>query len=417
MSLPPRPPPPDDSEYRSLLLRNIRDGHEGAETAYRGFLIKEGEYFYSLEEVIPTEQIENIPLQEIVGKDDDGSKRKDYAGKFKRTKTPDYMAEGGRDGVQEFVTTKKAMVSNALVASVNSKGHSSNTKKKIWDVDIFARPFSEAKKSQVAHLLPDAADHAVEWYDVACWAIGEDPEKTDWATIFRLLHGTKGSDKKRAFGTGLRHFVANKARINGQDQLLDKEDPQLLIIPILSVEDCVDWNGQGYQAIVLVGADSEGKSRAWATAEVGLTDIKNIAVFDADGEDLETALLSLKECVFALTQALVNYESPRVPDNATEEEKRPMKEAVELRRGRLESFRAAVDSLGTGGSIPVPKEGNTGPRQQHRAICKIFFSNDASEENYLHPAPDPILLLARAAVVWSVRQKIRLRASAIAQAY
>ena len=80
LSLPARPSPPDDSELRQVLLSNIRIGRNGAEKAYRDFLIKEGEYFYSLEEVLPAEQIENIPLQRIVSvNNDDGStsKRKD----------------------------------------------------------------------------------------------------------------------------------------------------------------------------------------------------------------------------------------------------------------------------------------------------------------------------------------------------
>ena len=80
LSLPARPSPPDDSELRQVLWSNIQIGRNGAEKAYRDFLIKEGEYFYSLEEVLPAEQIENIPLQRIVSvNNDDGStsKRKD----------------------------------------------------------------------------------------------------------------------------------------------------------------------------------------------------------------------------------------------------------------------------------------------------------------------------------------------------
>ena len=162
------------------------------------------------------------------------------------------------------------MKTDDSVASTDSKGHSSSAKKRIWKVDILARPLEESKDSEVAHLLPDDADHANEWYDVACWAMGINPENVDWATVWRLLHGTKGNDKKRVFGSGLRHCVANKARINGQERVIDKDDPQLLIIPILTRQECLGWNGEDYEAIVLVGSDKEGKGQAWATRTIGL---------------------------------------------------------------------------------------------------------------------------------------------------
>ena len=147
----------------------------------------------------------------------------------------------------------------------------------------FWSAFRGSQYQRGVHLLPDAPDHAAEWYDVACWEIGTDPEDTgsDWETVFRLLHGTNvANEKKRVFGCGLRHFVANKARINGQEKVLDKEDPQLLIIPIITRQECLDWNGEDYEAIVLVGANKDGKGQHAATTTIGLTDKTKIKVFD-----------------------------------------------------------------------------------------------------------------------------------------
>lgn len=429
MSLPPLPPrrTVGDSvnRRRRELLEKINRGDDPihATEDYKNFLIEQGEYFYTLEEVLPPQEIQWHSLENITtDSQDDGKKNKrvEWARAFRRTTVPTYVAPGGHNGVQEFETTRKCMKTSESLASINTKGHSTNAKKRIWDVDIFARPLEENKGSEVAHLLPDAPDHAIEWYDVACWAIGEDPERTNWSTVFRLLHGTKGGDKKRVSGSGVRHFVANKVRVNDQEKVLDKEDPQLMIIPIQTREQCLRWNGEDYEAIVLVGANKDGKSQKWATKTIGLTDNANIAaVFDASTDDLQKALRLLEECTFAMVQSLVNCKQPQVPSNATEDEKKQMDDAMALLRNRRESFLAAIAAVGQKPAVPVPKRGNTGPvpsvEQPYRSICKIRFSNDTSESNYLHPAPDPILLLARATVVWSVRHKIRLRASAVAE--
>ena len=137
-----------------------------------------------------------------------------------------------------------------------------------------------------------------------------------------------------------------------------------------------------------------------------MTDIDNIEVFDASETDLKDALLLLKEFLLALVQSLVNYDIPQIPPTATEETMKRMYDAKELRTDRRKLFITAAEKE----LLPVPKVGNTGPTEKHRAICKIRFSNDDST---LHPTPDPMLLAAQAAVVWSVRQKIQLRASAV----
>lgn len=424
-SLPPLPPKDNVAaglKRREHKLQNaIKNGEDGAEEDYKSFLIEHGRYFYSLEEILPPDQIGFYTLSSIV-KEHNGKKRNDYARYFKRSKVPTYLAQGGRLGVQEFVTTKKKMVTDDMIASLESKGHSSNAKKKIWNVDIFARPWIDAQSSEVAHLLPDAPAHAVEWYDVACWAIAEDPEKTDWGTMFRLLHGTKGSDRKRVFGSGLRHFAANKARINGQEKVLDKEDPQLIILPIQDAKQCRDWNGEAYEAIVLVGSNKSGgaSGQEWATKEIGLSDYSKIDVFEATPADLNKALQLLEEFTLAMVQSLVNYDPPEVPVDATDDEKKSMNKATKLRNERIESFLAALDALAPLNStgqpaVPVPRRGNNGPTAKYRAICKIRFGGSEGSSRPLHPAPDPMLLIARATVVWSVRHQIRLRASAVAE--
>jgi hypothetical protein len=176
------------------------------------------------------------------------------------------------------------------------------------------------------------------------------------------------------------------------------------------MEQCRDWNGEAYEAILLVGADKDGKSQEWATTKaIGMTDAENMTVLDATGEELQKALLLLEYCSLAMVQSLVNYSPPEVPSDATEEEKQRMHEATESRKARMQNFISALETK----LVSLPKTDNAGPTEKYRGICKIHFSNTASDN--LHPSPDPMLLVSRFAVVWTVRQSFRLRASAIVQ--
>lgn len=128
MSRPPRPPQRRGQKFATRALErkqkhldDIRNGVPGAEEKYQDFLIEQGEYFYSLEEVLPADQIERIPQEEIIptNHQHDGNKPKNYANAFVRTRAPEYLAQGGRERVPEYLTTSKAMMTNGLVASTD----------------------------------------------------------------------------------------------------------------------------------------------------------------------------------------------------------------------------------------------------------------------------------------------------------
>ena len=406
----------DFEEQQQFYLSRIKKGGPDvlkAKRRYRNFLIKEGRYFFSLEEVLAEVKTSRVTLASIV------KKKKNH---FKRDTVPDYDPEGGAYGVQEFKKTKTLMDTNDSIANAKSEGHSSRAKKRIWDMDILGRPLETLLESEVAHMIPAAENHAIEWYDVASWAMGLDPSDTTWGEIFRMLHGTKGEDGKRVYGSGIRHFVANKAPIVGQEKVLDKEDPQLLLLPIKTPEECREWNGEYYEAIVLIGRSKKGTLSSQKAAEntLGLRDVENHFVMDATPDDLKVALESLTCCIEAMVQSLVNCDLPKDQKQSTtsEQEKESIDNAKKIVKARLEKFMAAVCNLKNENEeeiIIIPNASNPGPQMEYRAICKIGFSSD-SESQY-HPQIDPILLLARAAVVWSVRYGFRLRASAIPQDY
>ena len=395
-----------DKIIYQLFIQYVQKGEDHGVEYLKEFLMRQGAYFYSIDEVLSEDHVDKLELHDIT-KREDGSVQTDLAEAFRRVdQVPSYNVQGQ---VQEFQVTRRGVLEGLQTAPSNCSSHGSNTKKTIWNVDIFGRPFEKVISSEVAHLLPDAAADSVEWYDVACWALGYDPRVARWEDIFRLLHGTKPG-QKRTFGSGICHFVANKARINQQERLIEKNDPQLLLLPIMSRQQCLDWNGDDYDVIVLVGTDEDKGGYKWAVKEVGMTDIAYSRMGDASKDEFLKAMSLLRECTFAMVQALVNLEPPPVEEYATEEQKKKMRDAVQARKARQADFL----SFARESSVTVPNVEDkmfSVDNNPFRGICKVSFSNDKAKK--LHPAPDPLLLVSRASVVWSVRQRFRLRASAI----
>ena len=107
----------------------------------------------------------------------------------------------------------------------------------------------------------------------------------------------------------------------------------------------------------------------------------------------------------------MSYDIHATPDGAAGDKtnSKVLEEAKQARAKRVESFLTALETT----HISTPKRDNPGPTASYRGICKIRFSNDKS--NDLNSAPDPLLLIARSTVPWTVRNGFRLRATAVAQ--
>lgn len=71
------------------------------------------------------------------------------------------------------------------------------------------------------------------------------------------FHGsTDPSESSRIPSTGLKHLVSNKIRLSVHDVYVDR-NPCVLIVPVLTLQQVVEWQGGGYQAIVMAGAIDE----------------------------------------------------------------------------------------------------------------------------------------------------------------
>jgi hypothetical protein len=84
--------------------------------------------------------------------------------------------------------------------------------------------------------------------------------------VKKLIHGAcemVGNDIRngnRIDGTGLKHFAYNKIYpLCGQATYFNGY-PCLLIIPILELEQAMNWNGQGYEAVVMIDKKIDSQS-------------------------------------------------------------------------------------------------------------------------------------------------------------
>jgi hypothetical protein len=236
---------------------------------------------------------------------------------------------------------------------------------------------------QIAHLVPASPLHASLYYNVAkcVFALGRNiPEEL----IQKLIHGCTPNMhmKDRITGVGLKHFASNKLRLCGQAEHYDQH-ANVLIVPILTTDQVREWNGNGYEALFMIGRKD------------GEHDMKNIASSTqfldkgptADEAEIQRARVLLTDAIQFLMQSLWAKQPNCLTTNHTE---------------LLEIYKSYVSQPDGTKQVVFPKQRNT---EEVRPVRKIRFGPQTgiitSGSNKLHPAPDPLLLVVKAAVNWS----------------
>jgi hypothetical protein len=359
-----------------------------------------GTYFLRMEEILHNGNLESVPIEMV-----------DEPLSFVRERVPDLndyqttVTQGREGGINFEISSNTSM-------SFASRLHT------MWPCDAFGA--TRLNGSEVAHLIPKSREDSYEWMDVSNWALGFDFLRGgDWEQSLRLLRGVQDDSKRRLDNTGLVHSRYNRLRLKSQRSALDGKAPYVMFLPIMTIQECLDWRGGAYSAIVLVAA-APGKF-----IDIGLTDTAELhAVSPGTTQELRTALHLLRNCAIDMATSL----QVRLPAQSDED---AVETARTRRETRYESFFNATNLDGNQ-SIRVPIENATVNPGDNRGICKTQFSSrqhqeeefgdqeedledqekleDQADQN-LHPAPDPLLLVARSSVVWSVRNNWRLRTS------
>ena len=170
-----------------------------------------------------------------------------------------------------------------------------------------------------------------------------------------------------------------------------KSFPCVIIVPILSVHELNKWNGEAYEAIVLAGnwtftikSTEYTIKAAEAYKNIGAShEMVDSAAKLADSTQCEKARHLLTQMILCVCKDF--NDSSLLCEKVTSE------------------YAADIDkikhwkTLFPVNKIPVPT--STGWNEEMK-IRKISFSPSAAEKN---PAPDPVLLLAKAAFNWLKR--------------
>ena len=225
---------------------------------------------------------------------------------------------------------------------------------------------------------------------------------------------TSAARKQRIDHTGVVHFVFNKLRLQQQRNVFDGNKPLMLIVPCMTLEEANSWRGEGYTVVVLTGfphgianipqeyADAysnvDGKKmacEAFKQADMGNRDFRkryenSDRICQEEKADLlQKARMGLEEAVLGLTEYVKGLKEKDLSDLQDETQKR-LKERSRL----LSGIEVPVPK-----SLPVPEK------------PVLFLKFGSLGQSNAHPAPDPELLLAKAATVWGVLNGVSILAN------
>jgi hypothetical protein len=224
---------------------------------------------------------------------------------------------------------------------------------------------------------------------VAEWILGL--ENVPWPVVKRAANGFREQPKgDRSKGTGIKHFTANKLKLHDQETYIDN-NPCVLIIPIRTLDQVKNWNGEGYEAVVAVG-DWERHHIKYICRRVGLIELGD----EATPEEIRLCTDLLAQVVRGMAHRVLDRRQ-----NPTKLGELPP-QVRDFDDSRLTiNFSDMAPTV----TVPVKQEGDLRVRK-----IRFCHQNEFPRENdnHRHIAPDPLLLAAKAACVWSTRQGERL---------
>ncbi|KAG7369588.1 hypothetical protein IV203_027334 [Nitzschia inconspicua] len=313
-------------------------------------------------------------------------------------------------------------VPKSITARSSSMPQSSNiTRDAVWPKDIFGR---KADSQHIAHLIPagKSVSHK-QWLKIAAAVLGirNDADITikkkaargfvsQQTSQVKLTQESESNSDKRPNqvqkkpGTGVIHFVTNKIRLQSQENTLDGKKPTVLIVPVMTLQGAKDWRGEGYSAICLAGHPRESHLDVLEASSVykkiGFSDNDLLTVRhtrDANPEELNmacdllrAAVLALQDMIASLSEDDLSYcENPNENVN-----KKLLREASEEAKKLLCKVPGKVINHDLG----------------EKPACLITFGD--YEDADMHPAPDPLLLVLKAANIFGIMAGMKMLANA-----
>ena len=226
-----------------------------------------------------------------------------------------------------------------------------------------------------AHLLPKAKRDALTWNYAAVAVLGLPMEDVrSFSTKKAILGSYKTKKLKRGRNNrtirviykGIRNLLCNIVAMTCQQSHFDQH-PRVFIFPALDLDAMRDWEGEGYDAIVLC---EEG----WDARKIGMNDIELSEAKKATRQNVVDAMSTASSVCKFLAHSVLLKPVEEVDQYQTSNDK---KEA----HANFRTQRQVPELHGL-----LNKNGFFKP------ICKVSFEAHGSANRRLHPAPDPMLL-------------------------
>jgi hypothetical protein len=226
------------------------------------------------------------------------------------------------------------------------------------------------------HAMPNSTSDQIKWYiaipcilPLAKSGDQEEPEAEYLDRMSRYVHGSrkKGSENRKP-KSGIKHFMSNRIMLVSQDSVYDR-NPCILVIPILTVDKTRDWNGDGYHAVVL--ASRKGTIQALVAYTQTLASLTYGDTETAEQVEIERAMTLLSCAVQTLCSMRRNHR-------------------------KVASSTPPVVFSEMGVHVPVAKDDHGG-----FVVRKVVFDDVQRSNHDGHPAPDPALLVLKAAENWT----------------
>ena len=298
-----------------------------------------------------------------------------------------------------YQSTKEHAEDNQLesisIKSLPSSTATFDTKRKIWSRDVAGNANDDYAEG--AHLLPAGKSDHVDWFRIGGAVVGLDEKNSDITTMLKATCGCQNPDnnKRRFEFEGVLHFVSNRLYLAQQKHLIDGDSPKMLVVPLLSLDQIRSWAGTGYDAVVLVGEpdsetpvdnpmSDEDVHQAFLAARMNNDDIET-----AEPEQVIHAAGILKDGVVALAEMLLSMSENELDAVQVVD----LKSAERLRKARQ-------NLTNSGGGVNVPDVINDNITKDDCRVMRVSFSAHSEDEPSHHVAPDPLLLLLKAANVY-----------------
>eukprot|EP00980_Cylindrotheca_fusiformis_P011137 scaffold2557_cov121-Cylindrotheca_fusiformis.AAC.20 len=240
-------------------------------------------------------------------------------------------------------------------------------------------------RGEKAHLIPHSPNSACFFGHLAeaATAVNFNDDSTEMRQKRRmvLVHGQKyqpkSGPKRRRLNTGIKHDLMNNARILDQGYYLDS-DPSLLLIPVLTLQETLDYQSGGnfHYHVVVACRKPEAYQRCGLSKEYDR----------CTEEEVQIATKTLASFVKAAAYTLTLADDETIANKIKEPKKKQIINTKE--------------EIAAGDKLKIPKM--LRPWNKDTKLPRLTFG---TEDPNLHHDCDPFLLFVRAAVVWSSIQK------------